>query len=394
MGDTFNQSNRVSSSQYWSQQAYNNPYAVNQPGYTQQYDPRDVRHAAQYQNYPYRSQYPNSAQYPQYAQYPTAANGYASYGWGGVPPTGTPQGPGGVPQNPEDPDDAKKDNKPKGVWRVMFVLSIVVFVVALVTVGYIVYTYWNGQNEYDKLTEYLQVDDNEGDPTLASFNVDWDGLRAINSDVVGWIYVPETVINYPIVWRENDDAYYMTHNFGMNSVGGFGAEYGCIALSSINSPDWTDQANFISGHHMRNGSMFALLGRFTDSGEFNAHRTFYILTPQGNFKCTSFACDKVPGSSNAIIVPSFESQADFHEYLQKRVDESLVTPDPPGPDVEDIEQIIMLYTCSEPDNSYRICVYTSVDEFVPAGSDKSQANALVENKSLSDVEDAVGERLL
>ncbi len=290
------------------------------------------------------------------------------------------------------PQPTEKRRHP--VRTAILALSFLVLAIALGLAGYIAWTYWNGQHEYDELTDYLQITDPESPPTLASFQVDWDGLRAINPDVVGWIYLPGTVINYPIAWRDGDDSYYTKHNFGRNSVGNFGAEYGCIALSSTNAPDWTDEANFLSGHHMRNGSMFALLAKFINSDEFNAHRTFYLLTPEGNFKLTSFSCNKIHGKDEETVIPNFIDKQDMTNYVQQKLDTSLVTADPPAPAAEDVEQIVMLYTCQEPDNRYRICVYTSVDEFVPAGSDKSLSSSLVDEGKLADVGAAVGERLL
>ena len=284
-----------------------------------------------------------------------------------------------------------KDHEKKGKrgLRVLFIVSVVVLAATLACLGYIFYTYWRGQAEYDDLAEYVQVDDNL---TLASFEVDWDALRAINPDIVGWVYVPDTIINYPIVWRENDDVYYTTHTFNDNSTGAFGAEYGCVALSGVNSPDWTDQASFISGHHMRNGTMFANLYYFQEDETFNTHRTFYVLTPRGNFKLTSFAVDKVLGSSTDIVIPNFGTEKEFREYLQRRYDESRVTPDPAGAPVDSIEQIMAFYTCSEPDNQYRIIVYCNVDEFLPEGSDASVANSLVTEEDIANVGNVVNQR--
>lgn len=292
-----------------------------------------------------------------------------------------------------EPEPNNKKKKRLGL-RIVFAVALTVLIAALCAVGYIFYTYWNGQNEYDDLTEFVQIDDKGGILTLGSFNIDWDGLAAINPDVVGWVYVPGTIINYPIVWRENDDVYYTKHTFGDNSVGAFGAEYGAIALSGANSPDWTDQANFISGHHMRNETMFAILYDFQDSAVFNEHRTFYVLTPEGNFRMTSFACDKVLGSSDDIVIPNFATDEELREYIQKRFDGSRATPSPATATVDSIEQMFAFYTCSEPDNQYRIMVYCSVDEFLPAGSDVSLGNAIVAAEDITNVEAATGERLL
>lgn len=283
-----------------------------------------------------------------------------------------------------------------GAWRVVFILAIVVLVGSLAGLGWLMYTYWNGQNEYDKLSEEaFSVNDSEGVTTLGSFDIDWDALRAINPDVVGWVYVPGTNISYPICWREGDESYYLYHNFGQNSVGDFGAEYGCIMLSGVNSPDWTDRVNVIYGHNMWNGSMFATLGDLAWNDElFNSIRTFYVLTPEGNFRTTSFAVDKVLGSSTDIVIPNFDSMKDFRDYVQARLDETTVNPDPPAPSVNDIEQVFAFSTCSDPDSQYRIITFCTVDEFLPAGSTVSQGNSLVDQDVVDSVEGAISERLL
>lgn len=281
-----------------------------------------------------------------------------------------------------------------GVWRVMFFLSLIVLLGALACVGYIFYTYWQGQSEYDELAqEYMQVDDPTGVTTLASFQVDWDGLRAINPDVVGWVYVPGTVVNYPIVWREDDDEYYLKRTFGDNSAGTFGAEYGTIMLAGVNSPEWTDQVNVIYGHHLNNGSMFALFADVADTQAFNEHRTIYVLTPVGNFRMTSFACDKVPGSSTDIVILNFPTAEELAAYVQARLDDSLVTPDPAPLPADKVKQVFAFSTCSQPDHQNRIVTFCSVDEFLPAGSDEARGNALIDEGEVADVQGMVDERL-
>lgn len=287
----------------------------------------------------------------------------------------------------------EKSTRPGGVWNVLFFVALLVLVAALSAVGYIVYTYIHGEDEYKSLEQYMTVDDSKGVTTLGSFNVDWDALRAINEDIVGWIYIPDTVINYPIVWRENDDDYYLTHNFANSSVGQFGAEYGCLMLSGVNSPKWTDEVNIIYGHNMRNGTMFAELSHNMDSSVFNSHRTVYVLTPEGNFKLTTFSCEKIIGSTTEIVIPNFNTEEGFKDYVQTRLDNSAVTQDPPRLSAAQIEQVFALSTCSEPDHEYRIITFCSVDEFLPAGSDKVLGNSLVSDSDVANVGEGVGERL-
>lgn len=312
------------------------------------------------------------------------------------PPAPVRQAP--VPPSQQSPQPPAKKKRKGGIgWRIVFFAAIIVLVCALGGLGWLLFTYWNGQNEYDRLADEAFTLNEDGDlTTLASFEVDWEALRAVNPDVVGWVYLPDTVISYPICWREDDSTYYLKHNFGQNSVGDFGAEYGCVFLEGVNSGDWTDQVNVIYAHHMANGSMFALLADFAWNSElFNQHRTFYVLTPEGNFRMTSFAVNKVLGSSTDIVIPTFSTEEGLESYVQTRLDANIVEPaDPPAPAASEVRQIFAFSTCSEPDNSYRIVTFCTVDEFLPAGSNVALGNSLVDEGHVADVAGDVAERTL
>lgn len=254
----------------------------------------------------------------------------------------------------------------KGPWRVVFWAALLVFALSAAALAYIGYTYWQGQKAYDDIAaDAFTVPESS---SLADFEVDWDALRAINPDVVGWIYVPGTEINYPIAWREGDDDYYLKHNFNGVSSAEFGAEYGSIMLSGVNSSDFSDEVNIIYGHNMANGSMFAQLAKFHDADAFNSYRLMYLLTPQGNYLLRSFAVVHVPGSSTDIIIPNFESGEDRVAYMQDKIDGSIVEPDPAGSAAADIDRAFAMVTCDGANRSYRYITYCEALEFYPTGS--------------------------
>lgn len=289
-------------------------------------------------------------------------------------------------------DRYSTQSRKKGPWRVVFWVALVVLVLSLAALAAIGFSYWSGQRAYDDIaSENFSAPSDVSGATLADFSVNWDALRAVNPDVVAWVYIPDTDVSYPIVHRDGDDSHYLTHDFNGNTRNVIGAEYGCVMLSGENAGDFSDAVNVIYGHNMANGSMFALLARFTDSATFNAHRTFYLLTPAGNYELTSFAVDRVPGSSTDIVIPN---PGDVTAYVQARLDASTVTPDPAAPAASEIDKVFAFSTCDAPDNSYRIITFCSVTNYQPAGTGADDTGAAqVDEGDIANVEGSVEGRV-
>ena len=298
---------------------------------------------------PQRGGYPPASYAPQYQAPPQQPyDAYwqqGQYPGGSYPPMGMP------PIQPQKP-------KRRGS-RIVFWVLLVVLLLAVSLLGYIGLTYWQGQQVYDQVAEHAQV---EGDD-LAAFNVDWDALRAINPDVVGWVYVPGTNVNYPIAWRENDTEYYLWHNFNGETSPRFGAEYGCPALSGANNPLFTDDINIISGHNLFNGEMFSVFSTFNDSAVFNEHRTIYVLTPNGNYRLRTFAVDYVNGYGTVPI--RFKTKDEMHAFIQQCIDDTLVDANPGPPSADTVDRAFAFYTCDNTNDTYRFFVFAAVDEYLP-----------------------------
>lgn len=113
--------------------------------------------------------------------------------------------------------------------------------------------------------------------------VDFTALKAINPDIVGWILIDGTNINYPVV-QGRDNQYYLRHLF----TGEYNAS-GCIFLDSWNTPDFTDQHSILYGHHMDNGTMFNGLMDYKEQSFFDAHPNALLLTPTGSYRIDFFA---------------------------------------------------------------------------------------------------------
>ena len=167
--------------------------------------------------------------------------------------------------------------------------------------------------------------------------VDLDGLKKVNPDVIGWIYIEDTDINYPILYSGDDTAYLRTNLKKEHATAG------SIFLEGYNLPDWSDSHNIIYGHNMRDLSMFGKLKNYkTDESFYDEHKYFQIVTPEGKQRYEIFSYFDTEPASWVYTVPYYDNQ-EFADYINKLQQQSYRRIDK---DVRSSDMIVTLSTCS------------------------------------------------
>ncbi len=286
---------------------------------------------------------------------------------------------GGSPKPP-------KDAKGRG-WRILFRVSVVVLVLAIVALLGIVLQYWLQQKAYEELHKFVDVPDTE-EVALEDLTVDWESLQTINPDIVGWIYIPDTVVNYPIVQGDTNDTYLRR---AFDQPAGSYATAGTIFLDASNAPDFTDRNNAIYGHHMHDGSMFRPLADWREQSEFDAHRTVFILTPKGNFRLSTFAVLLTVGSDQ-VVQTEFGTEESYESYISDKISRSEVVPAEGFPDPKDMKESFMLATCEYSQDNGRLIVYAQVVEttvadnpWISPARDGGSTGVAADNAGLNDI---------
>ena len=100
---------------------------------------------------------------------------------------------------------------------------------------------------------------------------------------VGWICIPETEINYPVMYSGDNDFY--LHR----AVDGSYLRVGSILLDYRCNSDFTSRINILYGHNMSDGSMFADVMKFIDSSYFDSHNYGWLSTPNAVYKIDFFS---------------------------------------------------------------------------------------------------------
>jgi sortase B len=189
--------------------------------------------------------------------------------------------------------------------------------------------------------------------------IDFDALKKENGDIFSWITLEGTVIDYPVLCRPEDDAYYHTHN-----VAGKTVTAGAIYIQgSWNKTDWSDFHTVIYGHNMRNGSMFAALHKFEDRAFFDEHDKVVIYTPTKRLTYTIFAAYK---RDDAHLMKKFHY--DSEEGRQAFIDEIYSHTSGlfrEGVEVTPSSNLITLSTCVGGQDDKRFVVQAVLTESAP-----------------------------
>lgn len=193
---------------------------------------------------------------------------------------------------------------------------------------------------------------------LASFD-GFQKLQKINPDVLGWINIYGTNIDYPLLQAKDNDKY-----LEKDSKGNF-APTGSIFLDSRNSPNFDDFNTIIYGHHVENGVMFGDVAKFTKKNFFDKHRygsIYYNGTEKG---LEIFEVLEVDAYDFNIYNPGIYGESERMTYYQNLISKALHKRDV---SVTPSDQIVLLSTCFLDVTNGRHIVVAKITDDVPANT--------------------------
>lgn len=177
--------------------------------------------------------------------------------------------------------------------------------------------------------------------------VDFEYLRRINPNVVAWLRIPDTRIDYPVA-QAVDNAYYLTHAFdGAESISG------SLFLDCAAAKDFTDQHAIIYGHSMRNGGMFAKLSLFLDRRYLLKHPNAYLYLPEKTYRLRLFAVSEV-AEDGTLRQFAFTDVQEWRAYW-RQIRANAKWSDDYVPAAED--RLLSLVTCTQEEDQRLVLFY-------------------------------------
>ena len=282
---------------------------------------------------------------------------------------------GSVP--PRTPERGAKggrgDNRPPRKQKQILPLIFIIVGIALLLVAGGLFIkaqlgYQEAQSCYKQLEQYA-VKGDEGDEVPS---VDFNALAQINPDIVGWIYVPGTVINYPVVQTSNNTTY-LSRLFDSSGNGS-----GTIFMDMDDTaPGLVDEQTTIYGHHMNDGSMFKAIDNTLNQGDFDKIGKVYYITRDTTYVLKPMFTAQVEDTYVDARRTNFDaSDKTLTAYLEDMLGQAKAKSSTAGEDVKKAKQVLTLVTCAGEiiPRTTRAAMVCTVVEAQPRAEGQSSAN--------------------
>ena len=249
--------------------------------------------------------------------------------------------------NTQKQPEQKKKKKSDVLLTIALIAAIAVFCYAAFNLYHIYTEYRKGTDEYNQIEEMAVTERDADSAEVAGpsaqikppIEVDFDKLKSVNEDVVGWIYVDALPdISYPIVKGKDNQTYlHQTYEKNYNFAGTIFVDY-------ENSGDFSDCNTLVYGHNMKNGSMFGHLKKFREDDKlYKQDKYFWILTPERNYRYEIISAYTTGVNSDTYTLFKGPGE-EFEKYLETIKGYSEIKTDDTNLTIKD--RIVTLSTCT------------------------------------------------
>ena len=212
-------------------------------------------------------------------------------------------------------------------------VNLAVLILFIILFAFGCYGVWDSNQIY-KSSEAKQY--KKYKPTEEN-SLPFEEIKKINKDVLGWLSVYGTKVDYPLVQGKTNDKYLRTDVEGNYSAGG------SIFLDYRSKNDFSDFNTLIHGHDMASGDMFGELKKFNDKEFFEKHQYGNLYHDEKDYGIEFFAFLQVDAYDEDIYNLEIKSKENKEKYIKLVYDRAL---NYRNIDIKQDDRIVMLSTCS------------------------------------------------
>lgn len=231
-------------------------------------------------------------------------------------------------------------------------LQAVLVMLCLASAGLLIQELFIEPEKNRQMTEWLKEEFPEETPGVSSPQkdpqqageesghsaIDLTAMQAQYPDIQGWITIPGTNVDYPVL-QSGEDApeYYLKRNYRgeWEANGSLFLQWNCKVSESQNL--------IIYGHNMNSGAMFGNLDRFAAADYWQEHKTVLFQTIQGMYAYEIVSVMKTDVSVFPFQQTEFSGETGLLKYVRQAKNLGLFGT---GVLCDNLEQVLTLVTCS------------------------------------------------
>ena len=221
----------------------------------------------------------------------------------------------------------------KAIKIINSIVSNALLVIIIALVAFAGYALWDSKQIFKTADKsnyavYKPAEENEGKT--------FKELQIINPEVIAWLDVFGTNIDYPVTQGEDNMKYVNTSAEGRYSLSG------AIFLDTNNSRDFSDFNSILYGHHMEKEVMFGEIGSFAEKEMFDAHRYGNLYFEEADHGIEFFAFIHADAYDRSVFSPNVDEDEQQY-YLNNLIKRAVHKRDI---EISGTDRIILLTTCS------------------------------------------------
>ena len=240
----------------------------------------------------------------------------------------------------------QEETKVKEIGIPLYIVILIFIVLISILTFYIRNTHYKkpddnilDNNEIDE----IKVDETKITDAVTKKMLQLQELKKENNDIVAWLEIPDTKINYPVL-QTTDNEYYLTHTYNKENL-----KDGSIFLDK--DYDWNIPSSnlLIYGHNNKNGNMFQELLKYEDESYYKEHPTIQFTTVDEDSTYEIIAVFKsrvyYKNEQNVFRYYFFinaENEEEYNYYVEESKKASLYDT---GKTAEYGDQLLTLSTC-------------------------------------------------
>ncbi|ARJ08006.1 class B sortase [Staphylococcus lugdunensis] len=179
-------------------------------------------------------------------------------------------------------------------------------------------------------------------------------LEQVNKDIVGWIHLSDSTLNYPVL-QAKDNKTYLQHDFEHEA-----SRKGSIFMDYRNAITQPDLNTVIYGHHVGDNTMFDVLEKYLKQSFYDKHKSIQFDTKYHKYRLEVLSAYQTTTKDN-YIQTYFKTQQAYDKFLKETMRKSVINT---TTEVSAKDKIVTLSTCEDAysQTSGRIVVVTKLVE--------------------------------